>query len=112
MPVEYQQLKERLLVRKERLEAETTGMATVAGTNVGYGSHIADDAGYAYEQAKTYSLQKNIKGLLVQVEDALQRFGLGTYGVCVNCGQSIDPARLKAIPYAPLCISCAQAQNH
>jgi DnaK suppressor protein len=45
---------------------------------------------------------------LAQVEDALVRFDQGAYGVCERCGQQIDPARLKALPYATLCMSCQQ----
>jgi len=31
----------------------------------------------------------------------------GTYGVCTQCGADIDPKRLKALPNATKCISCA-----
>src|SRR5512132_1091672 len=31
----------------------------------------------------------------------------GTYGVCSQCGGDIDPKRLKALPTATRCISCA-----
>ncbi len=112
MTLEYKQLKDQLLAEKERLEARIKDTAPVAIANVGYGNHMADDASYAYEQAASFSLQQNVKGLLAQVNEALERFENGTYGVCAQCGQSIDHARLKAIPYAPLCIHCAQAKNH
>ena len=110
MPVRYEQLKKQLLAEKARLEAEIKGIA-VPVANVGYSNHMADDASYAYEQTKSLALQQNTKGLLIQVDEALKRFEQGTFGVCVSCGQSIDPARLKAIPYSPLCMGCAQAQK-
>ncbi|MFN7135435.1 MAG: TraR/DksA family transcriptional regulator [Myxococcales bacterium] len=28
------------------------------------------------------------------------------YGVCEECGEDIGSGRLKAMPYAPLCVSC------
>jgi RNA polymerase-binding transcription factor DksA len=31
----------------------------------------------------------------------------GTYGQCEECGKTIAPARLKAVPQAPFCIDCA-----
>ena len=108
MSITNRQLKAQLLAERERLEAEIKGLATVSGANVGYGNHMADDASYAYEQTKSLALQQNVKGLLYQVDEALKRFENGTYGVCVGCGHSIDPARLKALPYASLCIDCAQ----
>jgi DnaK suppressor protein len=41
---------------------------------------------------------------LRQVRDALQRIEDGAYGKCVDCGRPIEPARLKAVPWAPYCI--------
>ena len=40
------------------------------------------------------------------MEHALAKFEKGTYGLCDNCGQFIDPARLEALPQASLCLSC------
>jgi len=42
-----------------------------------------------------------------QIEAALKRIGEGTYGTCSNCGETIDPRRLKALPTAATCISCS-----
>jgi RNA polymerase-binding protein DksA len=42
-----------------------------------------------------------------QIEEALKRIAEGTYGVCAQCGADIDPKRLKALPNATRCISCA-----
>ena len=42
-----------------------------------------------------------------QIQGALKRIAEGAYGVCVQCGADIDPKRLKALPIATRCISCA-----
>ncbi len=42
-----------------------------------------------------------------QIGEALKRIAEGTYGACIQCGEDIDPKRLKALPYATKCISCA-----
>lgn len=44
---------------------------------------------------------------LRQVDHALERLNAGTYGVCTGCEEPIDARRLEALPYAELCISCA-----
>lgn len=44
---------------------------------------------------------------VTQIRQALQRISLGNYGVCVKCGEAIDPKRLKALPTAARCIDCA-----
>ena len=38
---------------------------------------------------------------------ALGRIADKTYGTCLSCGEEISDARLKAVPYAPLCKTCA-----
>ena len=42
-----------------------------------------------------------------QIDGALKRIAEGTYGVCSQCGGDIDPKRLRAMPTATRCISCA-----
>ncbi len=41
---------------------------------------------------------------LAQIEGALERMRLGTYGVCEVTGRPIPLARLQALPYATMCI--------
>jgi len=43
-----------------------------------------------------------------QIKEALERIANGTYGVCAECGTDIDPKRLRALPNATRCISCAR----
>jgi RNA polymerase-binding protein DksA len=43
------------------------------------------------------------------IERALARMESGTYGTCVRCGESIAPARLRALPAAEHCIRCAES---
>ena len=44
---------------------------------------------------------------ICQIQEALKRISEGTYGICAKCGVNIDPKRLKALPTANTCISCA-----
>ncbi|MCF6158195.1 MAG: TraR/DksA family transcriptional regulator [wastewater metagenome] len=48
---------------------------------------------------------------LKQIEDALARIKAGHYGVCEQCGRPIKKARLKAIPFATLCVSCKEEEE-
>lgn len=48
---------------------------------------------------------------LKQIEDALARIRAGHYGICEQCGQMIKKARLKAIPFATLCVSCKEEEE-
>jgi DnaK suppressor protein len=93
---------------RARLQGIIAQAEAEGGENLGYGNHMADDASEAYEQAKDLALRQNAEQLLTKVEDALERFKKGTYGICEHCGTEIDPARLKALPYATLCLRCQQ----
>lgn len=46
------------------------------------------------------------------IERALKRIALGTYGVCVSCGQPIERERLEAHPTANRCAACQRAYEH
>ena len=43
---------------------------------------------------------------LREIDLALQRIAAGTYGICVECGRAIEPARLDALPAARQCLGC------
>ncbi len=45
---------------------------------------------------------------LIYVENALSRIENGTYGECEVCGEHIEAQRLKALPYATLCMDHAE----
>ncbi|MBQ9787783.1 MAG: TraR/DksA family transcriptional regulator [Lentisphaeria bacterium] len=40
------------------------------------------------------------------IDDAIERLANGEYGICLDCGEAISEARLKARPYAIFCIKC------
>ena len=45
------------------------------------------------------------------ISAALQRMDAGEYGICVECGTDIDNGRIRAHPYAKLCIECARLEE-
>jgi DnaK suppressor protein len=108
MAVSHRALKQQLEDQRSRLQEEIRQFRIKGRHNLGYGNHQADDATDAFEQAKELSLLQNSERMLAQVEAALMRFEEDVYGVCERCGDRIDPARLKALPYASLCMSCQQ----
>lgn len=42
------------------------------------------------------------------IEAALKRIEAGTYGKCATCGKAIPERRLRALPEAENCLSCAR----
>ncbi len=54
--------------------------------------------------------QTDERRLMVRMIDAaLARIQQGTYGVCVVCGDDINPRRLDALPWTQHCLRCQQA---
>ena len=72
-----------------------------------------EEATETLELEKRLALEKRIIDQLAEAEHTLHTFEEGTYGLCDSCGQSIDPARLEALPQANLCLNCKarQAKN-
>lgn len=46
------------------------------------------------------------------IRAALERISEGKYGICRGCRSKIPSARLKALPEATLCVTCADAREH
>jgi RNA polymerase-binding protein DksA len=49
---------------------------------------------------------------LSEIEQALARVKTGEYGVCPLCGKKLPEARLRAIPWARLCVPCAEGAGN
>jgi len=94
-----------------RLIADLERLGVTEQENPGYSTHIADDATEVLENTKNHALRQNLQRLLGQVNDALAKLDKGTYGLCDDCGGTVDRARLKALPYAALCIQCQQQRE-
>jgi RNA polymerase-binding protein DksA len=94
--------------RNELLDTISHFEVAARNKKPGLGNHMADDGTEAFDQAAGLALHRNEQALLGEVEAALTRLDKGVYGVCERCASPIDYARLKALPYARLCILCQQ----
>jgi RNA polymerase-binding transcription factor len=73
--------------------------------------HPADTATETVDREIDYTLEEHDERLLADIDAALKRIDVGTYGVCVNCGAQIPPERLEAMPWATLCIDCKRKEE-
>lgn len=67
---------------------------------------LEDMAPDLLEHDMVLSRIRDLESQLELVEHALQRVAEGVYGICERCGQSIDPARLEAMPETTFCVNC------
>ena len=79
--------------------------------DVGLDDEPADAGTATFEREKDLSIENNVRDLLRKIDGALKRMDAKTYGLCERCGRPIEKARLKALPYAELCIKDAQAAS-
>jgi len=58
------------------------------------------------ERERDLLLSAQARAAVEEIDRALAKMDAGTYGVCERCGNPIPKARLKALPYAALCVAC------
>ena len=72
---------------------------------------MADQASGNNEVHIQLRLKQTDAKILQAIHEALVRIEKGTYGVCRDCGEPIAEARLKAIPWTRVCITCKEKQS-
>jgi len=116
---ELDELRTALLRERGELQAQlseleestfSTPQSDVSG-EVAFDEEPADSGTATFERERDLSLENNIRDLLEKIHKALGRMENGSFGICERCGKPIEKARLKALPYANLCIKDAQAQS-
>lgn len=65
----------------------------------------------AYEEDLRLARMEAAAEEIEEIEEALERIHEGTFGVCAECAKPISLERLRAIPYARLCIRCKQLEE-
>jgi DnaK suppressor protein len=58
------------------------------------------------ERERDLALSAQARAAVEEIDRALAKIDSGAYGTCEQCGQPIPKARLKALPYATLCVAC------
>ncbi|OFX26745.1 MAG: hypothetical protein A2Z07_06670 [Armatimonadetes bacterium RBG_16_67_12] len=103
----------RLLEELETLSrrAAQTDDQPRAGGDGGEDDGLIDAAIQTLERDRESAVEASLRALLEEIELALQRLRTGVYGVCERCQRPITQQRLRAIPYATLCIKCKSHQE-
>ena len=60
----------------------------------------------AVERERDLALSAQARAAIEQIDVAIEKIHAGTYGQCEKCGTNIPKERLKALPYAALCVKC------
>ncbi|HEY2799742.1 MAG TPA: TraR/DksA C4-type zinc finger protein [Chthoniobacterales bacterium] len=105
--------KERLLQLRDAMVdsmagvAQDTLRARAEGSEASaFGMHQADAGSDAYDRDFALSLLSQEQDALYEIDEALKRIEIGTYGKCEMSGKPIMRARLEAIPFARYTVEC------
>ena len=105
--------KQRLLDLRDQITDSMYGMQqdtiknAVEGNEAnGSGMHQADAGSDAYDRDFALTLLSKEANALGEIEEALQRLEMGTYGKCEVSGAKIPQPRLEAMPFARLTVQC------
>jgi DnaK suppressor protein len=60
----------------------------------------------AVERERDLALSAQARAAIEQIDLAVRKIHDGSYGKCESCGTAIPKERLKALPYAALCVKC------
>ena len=104
---ETKKFKEQLIHLKEEL------LSLVRKTTENEKEYPSSEVGDSIDQAADssarellFELNHGEKQRLENIESALKKIEQGRFGLCEKCGNIITKKRLKAVPYARLCIKC------
>ena len=65
-----------------------------------------EDGSDAFERQLALTLVSSENDSLFEIDEAIQRIGEGTYGICTECNKVIERLRLKALPFVRMCVAC------
>lgn len=82
-----------------------------SGDISGYTYHMADVATDTYDREFSLGLASNERTFIYELDDALKKIEDGTFGICEDCKTMISKTRLKAVPYARLCVKCQEKKE-
>ena len=116
---ELDELRERLVQERRDLQDQSTELeeSTFSGNQsemtgeAGFDEEYADAGTATFERERDLSLVNNLRDMMERIDKALAKMDEGTYGFCDRCGKPIEKLRLKALPYANLCIKDKQAEE-
>ena len=104
--------RDRMVSAIEHLQQQHQGtLDEESGELVTTDNHPADLASATFDRELDLGLEEDAEEILSAIDAALRKIDEGTYGICSSCGAEIGVERLRAMPYATLCIDCKRREE-
>ena len=97
----------RTLAASEALQHDFDSIVEASTSSNADDEHDPEGATIAFERAQVAALLAASRARLHEIDRAVQRCKLGSYGICESCGEAIPEKRLAARPSARTCLRCA-----
>jgi DnaK suppressor protein len=105
-------LRERHRLAVEQFEAQVAEAMQLRGNGMEPGD-AADLGAFAADTEQLDMVTAALRQQVVRLQEAMDRFDAGRYGVCDRCGDRIPKARLEVMPWATHCVPCQEkADRH
>jgi DnaK suppressor protein len=97
-----------LTAERERVSGELRALGIDRSS---YDEGFADSGQVTAERGEVDALVGSLRDTLMDIDAALAKLEVGTYGQCESCGEDIAEDRLEAMPAARLCMACASKRR-
>lgn len=108
---ELDSIRRALLLQKSRILNKAVEVRSEEMSGYEYSADEADKISTELSLSLSIHLLERDRSALFQIDKALGKIHDGTYGQCECCSDSINVNRLRARPFASLCISCMEEQE-
>ncbi len=106
---EYEEVRDQLLNMLEELDDRLGKItADVRHIDKPLGQDFSEQATETENDEVLDALGNAARNEVEKIKQALSRIDAGTYGICLSCGEPIKKERLAVLPYANLCVRCAE----
>ena len=110
----YAEQKQLLLEERDNYEKQAVALKAEADQlaaemepgDVQFDEESGEGDSIGMERERDLQLAGQARAAIEEIDRALGKITNGTYGICERCNQPIPKARLKALPYAALCVAC------
>ncbi len=88
-----------------RAEADSLALEREPG-DVQFDEESGEGGTVTVDRERNLALSAQASAAVEEIDDALRKVERTTYGACERCHQPIPKARLRALPFARLCVAC------
>jgi len=107
----YQVLKSMLEDRRREIQDKLRSLRETLPTDATTVKDAEEQSVDDFVQEMDFALMQMKAESLGKIDEAIRRLEAGVYGECAECGTEIAAARLKALPFATLCVSCQEREE-